>query len=229
MEVKGGVPSACGRASNRPAFCLKTKPSLASGDNDWIWMRLNPETNDSGLGRWILLKRDGRPIPATRGDYQITGADLEADTLLIQDTNTNEQLQYTWSIAIQDGTFEGQTLTTESISTVSRRHGSLQCDQSSTARASASFWDLLDCDLHRPVSGEHEHRRHLLRSRRMRSVWLCEASKAVSTGRASARWIQQDLQDDAYQHLKTWAQSTELNPKDWFQMVAPLPPLQNHQ
>ena len=30
-----------------------------------------------------------------------------------------------------------------------------------------------------------------------------------------------DLQDDAYQHLKTWAQSTELNPKDWFQMVAP--------
>lgn len=30
-----------------------------------------------------------------------------------------------------------------------------------------------------------------------------------------------DLQDDAYQHLKRWAQSTKLNPKDWFQMVAP--------
>ena len=30
-----------------------------------------------------------------------------------------------------------------------------------------------------------------------------------------------DLRDDAYQYLKTWAQSTELNPKDWFQMVGP--------
>ena len=30
-----------------------------------------------------------------------------------------------------------------------------------------------------------------------------------------------DLKDDAYQHLKSWAQSTELNPKGWFQMVAP--------
>ena len=30
-----------------------------------------------------------------------------------------------------------------------------------------------------------------------------------------------DLQDKAYQHLKRWAQSTELNQKDWFQMVAP--------
>ena len=30
-----------------------------------------------------------------------------------------------------------------------------------------------------------------------------------------------DLRDDAYNHLKTWAQSTELSPKGWFQMIAP--------
>lgn len=111
VAVKGGVPLSL-RDNFQPSRVLFEDGVvvLASGDNDWIWMRLKPEANDSGLGEWILLKRDGRPIPATRGDYQITGADLEGDTLLIQDTNTNEQLQYAWSIAIQDGTFKGQTL-----------------------------------------------------------------------------------------------------------------------
>ena len=41
--------------------------AIAAGDNDWIWMRLKPETNATAWGNSILLKRDGRLIPASRG------------------------------------------------------------------------------------------------------------------------------------------------------------------
>ena len=112
VEVKNGLPLLLSEAF-QPSRDLFSNDAiaLATGDNDWIWMRLRPETSTAVSGYWILLKRDGRPIPATRGEYQITGASVEGDTLLIYDTNENKQLQYTWSIDIQDGTFQGQTMT----------------------------------------------------------------------------------------------------------------------
>ena len=73
-------------------------------------MRIKPEADFSSTNDWILIKHYGRPISATRGDYQITGADITGNTLLIQESNNNQQLQYTWLIAIEDGTFQGQTM-----------------------------------------------------------------------------------------------------------------------
>ena len=60
--------------------------------------------------KWLLLKRDGRPISANRGNYRITNARLNGDVVLIEDTNLAEGIQYLWRIDTKNGTFIDQTM-----------------------------------------------------------------------------------------------------------------------
>lgn len=62
--------------------------------------------------KWLLLKRDGRPISANRGNYRITNARLNGNVVLIEDTNLAEGIQYLWRVDTTNGTFIDQTMRT---------------------------------------------------------------------------------------------------------------------
>ena len=80
-------------------------------DNNYLLFNIQPAKGEKRSSAWRLLTRDGKPIPAIRGNYSITNAKIKKDKLLITDTNPIERLQYTWKINPANGVFEGQRLT----------------------------------------------------------------------------------------------------------------------
>lgn len=65
-------------------------------------------------GEWIMLTRDGNPIPADRGDYGIQKAqEANADdgrVILITDKNNKLGIEYEWTIDYESGRFMGQKM-----------------------------------------------------------------------------------------------------------------------
>ena len=61
---------------------------------------------------WILLTRDGKPIPPERGNYEISKIVDEGNYLKITDSNTEENIEYVWIVDEATGVFISQTLIT---------------------------------------------------------------------------------------------------------------------
>ena len=63
---------------------------------------------------WILLNRDGSPIPANRGEYVIVGTRIDPSAkepiVFITDQNKKARVQYEWMINGKTGRFIGQTV-----------------------------------------------------------------------------------------------------------------------
>ena len=57
---------------------------------------------------WIRLSRNGKPIPAQRGKYQIVDVEIKEGSLFITDRNSIEKNQYVWQIDSQTGVFLNQ-------------------------------------------------------------------------------------------------------------------------
>jgi len=79
---------------------------IAADHQDWLVIR----DLSKSQARWMLLLRDGLPMPAVRGDYSITAMTRDAGTILITDTNRIEGVEYQWRIDAESGVFLGQEM-----------------------------------------------------------------------------------------------------------------------
>ena len=80
-------------------------------DNNYLLFRVQISKGDESDSAWRLLTRDGKPIPAERANYSITDARIKKNKLLIDDTNPIERIRYTWTINLDNGAFESQSMT----------------------------------------------------------------------------------------------------------------------
>ena len=64
--------------------------------------------NNGNQDDWVRLSRNGKPIAARRGKYQIVDVEIRSGTLFITDRNSIEKNQYVWQIDSQTGVFLSQ-------------------------------------------------------------------------------------------------------------------------
>lgn len=83
--------------------------TLATDRSQNIYMKISGSGNRMER-TWLMLRRDGMPIPADRGNYMLTDAELNGNSVLITDTNEGEGIAYQWKIDANTGIFEGQTM-----------------------------------------------------------------------------------------------------------------------
>lgn len=86
--------------------------SIGSKQGD-LYLKKNNQTNAS---RWVLIKRNNIPVASNRGDYQIVNViqanpfDPIGTKILITDRNIKQRLQYIWTVNLQTGEFQRQTM-----------------------------------------------------------------------------------------------------------------------
>lgn len=103
-----GIPSELGARREPDQTIFETAGIEAGKDvNQRLYVRTKPRDGD--WGAWTLLIRDGKPIPAERGDYQITNITKRDNHLEITDSNTKEGMSYIWIIDKKTGVFVSQT------------------------------------------------------------------------------------------------------------------------
>jgi hypothetical protein len=92
-----GIPSEI-EARAMPNQVIYAATGLEAGKdvNQRLYVRTKPR--DGEWSAWTLLIRDGKPIPAERGDYQITNIAKHVNHLEITDSNTKEGMSYIWMI-----------------------------------------------------------------------------------------------------------------------------------
>lgn len=103
-----GIPSKVGTRGN-PNRIIYAATGIEAGKdvNDRLYVRTKPRDGD--WSAWTLLIRDGKPIPAERGDFQITNLKEKGNHLEIVYSNTKEGMSYIWIIDKKTGVFISQT------------------------------------------------------------------------------------------------------------------------
>jgi hypothetical protein len=103
-----GIPSELGSKSKPEQTIYATTEIEAGKDgNDRLYVR--SKSRDGEWSVWTLLIRDGKPIPAERGDYQITHIAKRRNHLEITDSNTSVGMSYIWIVDKKTGVFVSQT------------------------------------------------------------------------------------------------------------------------
>lgn len=74
--------------------------TIAYNHNERIIAKLKSENSTN---EWLMLTKDGEPIPLTRGRFTITNGSLENGKLWITDTNTINKNKYIWEINKKTG------------------------------------------------------------------------------------------------------------------------------
>ena len=108
---QNGIPSELG-ASGEPNKILFSSIRVQAGsdNNQRLYIRSKPV--DGTWSTWTLLTRDGKPIPADRGDYKITAVTFEGNNILVTDSNFTVGIEYIWSVDAQSGLFKSQIMRT---------------------------------------------------------------------------------------------------------------------
>jgi hypothetical protein len=108
IEYLEGIPSELGAKDEPDQIILAAKVAEVGKDaNQRLYVRIKDRTGE--WNSWILLTRDGKPIPAERGDYQITSVINIGNSLEITDSNPKEGMSYVWKINKKTGAFVSQT------------------------------------------------------------------------------------------------------------------------
>ena len=110
LEFRNGKPIKLDTNFNPGEIIYANDRVKIAVDNNYLLFGIQPLKGDQSDSAWRLLTRDGKPIPAVRGNYSITNAIIKNNKLLIADTDLIERLQYTWKINLDNGVFEGQSL-----------------------------------------------------------------------------------------------------------------------
>ena len=76
-------------------------------DGQRLYALIRKDINDNH-DDWIRLSRNGKPIPAQRGKYQIVDVEIKKGSLFITDRNSIEKNQYVWQLDSQTGVFLNQ-------------------------------------------------------------------------------------------------------------------------
>jgi hypothetical protein len=107
VEVLNGMPS----------NLISTLNSMFEGneieilsDSNRLFVRYSNDSHEHPRNIPLLLTRDGRPIPAVRGEFEITNVKREGNNLFITDTSVNEELQYVWRVNATNGVFIDQSM-----------------------------------------------------------------------------------------------------------------------
>ena len=103
-----GIPSELGaRGEPNQIIIAVTGIEVGKDLNHRLYVRSKPRAG--AWSGWTLLTRDGMPIPAERGDYQITSIIKNGKRLEITDSNPKEGMSYIWLIDGKTGVFISQT------------------------------------------------------------------------------------------------------------------------
>ena len=94
---------------NSPTDIIFTNKTASIGryKNDLIYVKINPQKKNTN---WVLLVRDGKPIPPSRGEYKLTDAKLKNNVLYLTDSNKTKGIQYIWAIDHSTGAFISQEM-----------------------------------------------------------------------------------------------------------------------
>lgn len=97
-------------SSGIPNALLYTSPDfeLSKDPENRLYFRAVSDNNQNK--NWILLTREGKPIPAERGDYEINKIVDVGGYLEITDSNAQEKIEYIWIVDKSTGIFISQTL-----------------------------------------------------------------------------------------------------------------------
>ena len=98
------------KPSSTPIIILTREHIKIGDDGERLYISVKSNIHTS-CTEWLELKRAGRPIPADRGDYQITDARIKNGLLLITDKNLVARDQYIWKVNPKTGVFLNQTYT----------------------------------------------------------------------------------------------------------------------
>ena len=110
VEVKKGMPTNLTSMLNPADSLFKGDGIEILSDSDRLFVRFSDDADEQSKNIILLLIRDGKPIPAVRGDFRITDAKREGDDLLISDTNINENIQFIWRVNKSNGVFIDQSM-----------------------------------------------------------------------------------------------------------------------
>ncbi|WP_131592682.1 hypothetical protein [Synechococcus sp. BS55D] len=102
-----GIPSEL-ETRSEPNQIIYAATGIEAGKdlNQRLYVRSKPRDGD--WSAWTLLIRDGQPIPAERGDYQITHIAKRGNRLEITDSNSKEGMSYIWIVDKKTGVFVSQ-------------------------------------------------------------------------------------------------------------------------
>lgn len=98
--------------SGIPNEVLFTSPDFELGKDPENRLYFRAVGDKDHNKNWILLTRDGKPIPAERGNYEISKIVKVDNYLKITDSNTKEKIDYFWIVDETTGVFISQTFKT---------------------------------------------------------------------------------------------------------------------
>ena len=110
IEVRKGMPLNLISMLNPTDSLFEGNGIEILSDSNRLFVRYINDPDGHSKNTPLLLTRDGKPIPADRGDFRITNAKRVGGDLFISDTNTNEKLQFVWRVNGSNGVFVDQSM-----------------------------------------------------------------------------------------------------------------------